>query len=98
MPRYLVEWELDITKVPISPQERAKAFLPMVQMVKQDMQSGLCKAWGAYIAEGKGFAVDEGGEEEVNKMAQKYIPFVRFTTHPFATIDQMEKVFKEMMK
>jgi hypothetical protein len=98
MPRYLMEWQLDPTKVPISPQERAKAFLPLAQMVKQDMKSGVIKEWGAYIGEGKGFGVAEGSEEEVNKMAQRYIPFVYFTTHPAATVDQMEKLFKEMMK
>jgi hypothetical protein len=93
-----MEWELDPTKIPISPQERAKAWLPMVQMVKQDIQSGLLKEWGAYIGEGKGFGVFVGSEEEANKMAQKYIPFVRFNTHPAGTVDQMEKLFKEMMK
>ena len=98
MPRYLMEWELDPTKVPISPQERATAWLPMVQMVKQDMQSGLIKEWGAYIGEGKGFGVFEGSEDEAQKMTQKYIPFVRFTSHAASTVDQMEKLFEEMMK
>lgn len=98
MPRYLMEWELDPTKVPISPQERATAWLPMVQMVKQDMQSGLIKEWGAYIGEGKGFGLFEGSEEEAQKMAQKYIPFVNFTSHPASTVDQMEKLFEDMMK
>jgi len=98
MPRYLMTWELDPTKVPISPQERAAAWLPMIQMVKQDMQSGLLKEWGTYIGELKGFGLAEGSEEEVGKMAQKYIPFVHFSTHPAITADQMEKAAKEMAK
>ena len=98
MPRYLMTWELDTTKVPISPQERAATWLPMIQMVKQDMQSGLLKEWGTHIGEMKGFGVFEGSEEETSKMAQKYIPFVQFTTHPIITIDQMEKLAKEMAK
>ena len=98
MPRYLMTWELDATKVPINPQDRAAAWLPMIQMVKQDMQSGLLKEWGTYIGEMKGFGVAEGSEEEVGKMAQKYIPFVHFTTHPAITVDQMEKTLQEMAK
>jgi hypothetical protein len=98
MPRYLMEWELDATKIPVNPQERAAAWLPMLQMVKQDMQSGVIKEWGAYIGELKGFGVGEGSEEAVASMNQKYIPYVRFTAHPFITVDQMEKLMKEMSK
>jgi len=98
MARYLMEWELDHTKVPISPKERATAWLPMIQMVKQDMQSGVIKEWGVYVGEGKGFGVAEGSDEAVEKMAQKYVPFVIFTAHPAITIDQMEKLAKEMAK
>ena len=64
MTRYLMEWELDHTKVPISPKERANAWMPMIQMVKQDMQRGLLKEWGTYIGEMRGFGVFEGSEEE----------------------------------
>jgi hypothetical protein len=46
----------------------------------------------------KGFGLGEGSEEDVAKMAQKYVPFVQFTTHPAITIDQMEKMAKEMAK
>lgn len=91
-------WELDTTKIPINPKERAAAWLPMAQMVKQDMQSGVIKQWGAYVGETNGFGVAEGSEEEVDKMVQRYVPFVRFTTHPFVTVDQIEKMAKEMAK
>ena len=96
MPTYLMTWELDQTKIPIDPKERANAWLPMIQMVKQDVQSGKLKEWGTYIGEMKGFGVYEGSEEEAGKMAQKYVPFVQFTTHPIINIDQMEKLAKEM--
>ena len=98
MPRYLMTWELDATRVPVDPKERATMWLPMMEMVKQDMKSGLLKAWGAYIGEMAGFGLGEGSDEDVAKMAQKYIPFVHFTTHPLITIDQMEKMAKEMAK
>jgi len=98
MPRYLMTWEMDTTKIPINPKERAAAWRPLVQMVKQDMQSGLLKEWGSYIGEMKGFGLCEGSEEEVDLMAQRYIPFVRFTTHPAVTIDAIEKLTTEMAK
>jgi hypothetical protein len=91
-------WEIDTTKVPINPQERGAAWLPMVQMVKQDLQRGVLKAWGVYPGEMRGFGLAEGNEEEIYKMAQRYIPFVHFTTHPTLTADQMEKLLKEMVK
>jgi hypothetical protein len=96
MPRYLMTWELDQTKIPIDPKERAATWFPMIQMVKQDMQSGKLKEWGTHIGEMKGFGVYEGSEEEAGRMVQKYVPFVQFTTHPIITIDQMEKLAKEM--
>lgn len=64
-----------------------QAYAPMAQMVKQDMKSGLIEEWGAYLGEGRGFGLAEGSEEAVDKMAQRYIPFVRFTTHPAAKVD-----------
>jgi hypothetical protein len=98
MPNYLMTWELDTTKVPVNPKERATAWLPMIQMVKQDMQSGILKAWGSYIGEMRGFGYFEGSEEEVIKMAQRYIPFVHFTTHVAAKVDQLEKIFEAMTR
>lgn len=98
MPRYLVEWELDTTKIPIDPKERATAWLPMVQLIRQDMQSGLIKEWGSYVGEMRGFGVFEVSEEEAMKNLQRYVPFVQFKTHSLVTIDQMEKLFKEMAK
>jgi hypothetical protein len=98
MPRYLTTWELDPTKIPIDPKERAAAWLPMLQMVKQDIQSGLIKAWGTYIGEMKGFGVMECSEEEAMRNLQRYVPFVQFTTHPLATVEQMEKLATEMAK
>jgi len=98
MAMYLMEWELDTTKVPINPKERASAWLPLVQEVKKDMQSGLLKAWGDYMGEMRGFGLAEGSEEAVAKMAQKYIPYVHFTTHPAGTVEGLEKLLKEMAK
>ena len=96
MPIYLMTWEIDTSKVPVDPKQRAKAFLPLLQETKKDMQSGLLKAWGSYPGEMRGFGVAEGSEEAVIKMAHKYIPIVLFTTHPAVTVDQMEKILKEM--
>ena len=96
MAMYLMTWEMDVSKIPVDPKERANAFLPLLQEVKKDMQSGLLKAWGSYPGEMRGFGLAECSEEAAVKMAHKYIPFVHFTTHPAVTADQMEKILKEM--
>ena len=93
-----MEWELDTNKIPISPKERGAGWLTLLQEVKKDMQSGLITAWGAYLGEMRGFSVFEGSDEEISMMVQKYVPFVYFTTHPAATVDQLVQLAMEMQK
>ena len=96
MPRYLMIWELDTTKVPIIPKERAAAWSPMLNMVEQDLKSGILKDWGTTIGEMSGYGVAEGSEVEIANMSQKYIPFVHFETHPLMSVSEMREVVKKL--
>ncbi|HUV46120.1 MAG TPA: DUF3303 family protein [Dehalococcoidia bacterium] len=98
MPRYLINWEMDTTKVPISPKERATAWNPMLDMVEQDMKGGMLKEWGSYIGEMRGYSVAEGTEVEIANMCQQYIPFVNFTTHPVLSLSEMREITKNLLK
>ena len=74
MGRYLLLWEADETKIPLDPTVRRESWLAACEMVKKDIERGLVKDWGVLLGQTKGFAIDEGTEEEVAKMTLKYIP------------------------
>jgi len=98
MGKYLVLWEVDRTKIPISPQERGTGWSALMTMVKQDLEKGISKDWGAFVGEASGYAVAEGTELEVMNMLQQYVPFVSFEVHPIASVSQVEEMIKGLSK
>jgi hypothetical protein len=98
MAKYLLLWEIDTTKIPVSPKERGAGWKSQIEMIKQDMKKGLIKDWGAFVGELRGYAINEGSELEVLNATQQYSPFVHFQVHPIASISQVEEMLKSMMK
>ena len=98
MGKYLLLWEIDETKVPISPQERGAGWSALIDMVKQDIKKGMTKDWGSFVGELRGYSVAEGTEVEISKWLQQYVPFVRFKLHAIASVSQVEEVIKSLSK
>ena len=98
MGRYLITWELDMSKVPINPKERGELWAPMVEMVRDGMKRGTTKDWGSFLGEMKGYSVAEGTELEIANLLQQWTPFVHFTTHPIISLDEMAEVIKNLTK
>jgi len=98
MGKYLTLWEIDQTRVPISPQERGTGWAALMDMVKEDMKKGLIKDWGAFVGENRGYAVSEGTEVEIGNMAQRYVPWVIFKLHPVASVKQVDELIKALTK
>jgi hypothetical protein len=98
MGKYLLLWEIDATKIPVSPKERGAAWSAFMVMIKQDIKKGLIKDWGAFVGELRGYAVNEGSELEVMNAAQQYIPFVHFKVHPIASVSQVDEMNKALTK
>jgi hypothetical protein len=96
MAKYLVLWEVDQTKVPIAPQKRGAGWTALMSMVKQDIEKGLVKDWGAFVGELRGYDVIEGTELEVLNTMQQYVPFVQFKVHPIASASQVEEMIKAL--
>ena len=96
MGKYLVLWEVDQTKVPIAPQERGAGWGALMSMVKQDMEKGIVKDWGAFVGELRGYDVIEGTELEVMNTMQQYVPFVDFKVHPIASVGQVDEMIKAL--
>jgi len=98
MGKYLVLWELDQTKIPISPQERGAAWAAFMDMIKEDIKKGVIKDWGVFVSESSGYTVSEGTEVEITNMSQKYVPFVIFEVHPVMSVEQVDEVIKALTK
>jgi hypothetical protein len=98
MGKYLMLWEIDTTKVPVSPKERGAGWNALMEMVKQDIKKGMTKDWGAFVGEINGYSVAEGTEVEIGNMLQQFAPFVRFKVHPIASVSQVEEVIKALIK
>jgi len=97
MGKYLLLWELNTTLIPVTPKERGNGFASLMALVQQDIDKGLTKDWGCFVGEGNGYCVVEGNEVDISKMVQQYSPFCRFSSHPIASVSQMNEVFKSMV-
>ena len=98
MGKYLVLWEVDRDRVPVSPQERGAGWGALIDMVRGDMKKGMIKDWGAFVGEINGYAVYEGTEVEIGNALQEYVPWVHFKLHAVASVDQVDKIIKALTK
>jgi hypothetical protein len=98
MAKYLVLWELDPARVPEDPKERAAGWTLLMNMVKQDMQKGFTKDWGAIPGELNGFFIIEATEVELMMVTEQYNPYVSFQVHPVATVAQVDQLLVAMSK
>ena len=98
MGKYLVLWEVDQTKIPISPQERGAGWAALMDMVKEELKKGALKDWGAFVGETSGYAVTERTEVELANELNKYIPWVIFKVHQVMSVEQVDEVIKALTK
>ncbi|MFC2163593.1 DUF3303 domain-containing protein [Acidobacteriota bacterium] len=96
MAKYFVLWEMDPTRVPEDPKERAAGWTLLMSMVKQDMQKGFTKDWGAIPGELNGYFIIEATEVELMMVAEQYNPYVSFQVHPVATVAQIDQLLEAM--
>ena len=98
MPKYFMTWEVDPSRAPIDSKERAVLWSGMLEMVKQQIKNGTTKDWGAFVGEGRGYAVSEQNEIGVVQTLQNYYPFVEFEVHQVITVDEMLEALKPMIE
>jgi len=96
MGKYLVLWEVDQTKIPMDPKERGEGWSMLMAMVRQDIEKGLTKDWGAFLGESNGYSVNEGTELEVMTSLQQFVPFCTFKVYPIATGDRVNEMIKAL--
>jgi len=98
MPKYLMTWEIDISKIPIGREDRAAAWGPMLDMVKQGIKDGHIKDWGLFVGENRGYSIAEGTEAEISIFNQNWVPFIDFSVYPVASIGDVDKVIESLKK
>ena len=96
MGKHLIHWSLNDAKIPDDPKERGSGYGVLMAMVKQDIEKGLFKDWGAFPGEGRGYIVVEGSYLEIMKMAEQYIPYVQFEVHPAASVSEVDELIKHL--
>ncbi len=96
MGKYLLFWKLNRSLIPVDPQERGEGFALLMSVVQQDIDKGLTKDWGCFVAEGNGYCVVEGSEVDIAKMVQQYSPYCEFSSHPVASLDQMNEMIQSL--
>ena len=94
MGKYLVLWEVDQTKIPVDPKERGDGWSLLMAMVRQDIEKGITKDFGAFVGENKGYSVNEGTELEVMSSLAQYVPFCIFKVHPIASESDVNEMIK----
>lgn len=96
MARYLALWEAHQAKIPVDPRERGAAWATLMIMVRQDIERGLTKSWGAFVGETAGYSVLEGTEVEIMNALQQYVPLIKFRVHPIASENQVNEMIKTL--
>ena len=98
MGKYLVLWEIDVTKIPIGRKDRGMGWVGLLNMVKEEMKQGITKEWGTFVGETNGFSIMEGTEVEISNTLQNYVPFGIFKVKQILSVEQTEEVIKALIK
>ena len=92
MAKYHLYWKLDESRVPVDAKERGGSWGLFMAMIKQDMESGVLKDWGAFTSEGEGYLIVEGTNVEIMKMTEQYVPYVLFETKPVSSAEEVNEL------
>ena len=94
MGKYLVLWEIDQSKIPLDPKERGEGWSLLMALVKQDVEKGITKDFGAFLGENMGYSIHEGTELEILNTLNQYVPYCIFKVHPIASESQVNEMIK----
>ncbi|KUO40100.1 MAG: hypothetical protein AVW06_02885 [Hadesarchaea archaeon DG-33-1] len=97
MGKFLMLWEIDLSRMPVNPAERGQLYNQLLQSVKNDMKKGL-KDWGFCVGNNRGHAIFEGSEADLGLLIEQYIPYVRFKTYLELDVEATEKMSQAMMQ
>lgn len=96
MTKFLTLWETDMSRVPENPEEQMSFFTKLMNMVKEDMESGTTKDFGFFLSGNEGYSIDEGTEEEIALTVMKYSPYVKCKVYPILSVSHIESIMKTL--
>ena len=96
MPKYLNLWEVDNSRMPTDPNERAALLGKQLEMTKKMLDEGQITDWGIFAGGGAGYAIGEGTEADMLKRTMPFMPLIKFQVHPVLSIDEVAQVMKSM--
>ncbi len=92
MTRYLVIWRIVNARQSDDPATRLKNSMKLMEMVKQAMNTGLIKEWGARLDGHMGYSILEGSDADIALSAQMFGPYFEFETHPIMDVAQYSEL------
>jgi len=95
MTKFYMRWQLDPTKIPVNPEERAKLWQSMLEMVKADLNAGVLKDWGMCSDASGGYGFSELNEVDLYTALLKWMPYVTFDIKPVLTVNQTIESLKK---
>ena len=97
MPKYVTLWEMDTSKLPTDPNERAAVMTKLIEMTKQWLKENPGSEWGAFIGESKGFSLGAKTPQDIMKINMMFSPYVQFKVYQAASVTEVDEVYKAMI-
>jgi hypothetical protein len=94
--KYIMLWEMDMSKFPADPIENAKIMTKLIEMTKQWKQAHPGVEWGKFLGENKGYSIVLS-REDVMRASIMFSPYVVFITYEVVTLEEVDTAFKAIM-
>lgn len=96
MAKYLNLWEIDNSKMPTDPKERAALQTKQLEMIKKMLAEGQILDWGLFAGGGAGYAIAEGTESDMLRRTMPFGAYVKFHIQTVLSADEVIDVMKSM--
>ncbi len=99
MPRYLVLWEMDRSRIPSDQNERMMLMKNLSDMTKKWLKENPGSQWGMSFDSGRGFALHPSTEtwQGLSKHLLMFGPYIKGEYFQVVTIEEAEEVLSSMM-
>ncbi|MDG6256766.1 MAG: hypothetical protein QCH35_04125 [Methanomicrobiaceae archaeon] len=88
MTKFYMRWHMNPMTIPTNPEERGKLWISMLEMVREELNSGGFTDWGICSDLSAGYAFAETDEKSLHASILKWIPYIVFDIKPVLTVDQ----------
>ena len=99
MAKYLLIWEVDMSRFPADPKDIMGMNMKTLEMVKQALQEsgGVARDWGCFMGGTSGYAIGEGEAADVAKAMWQFSPYYKFEVEQVFSADEVISINKSMM-